>query len=274
MLIMILVGIWIGGAAPIIVFGLYSRFGNTFGAYCALIFGCGTSLVAVFTQRGWTTVVYPFLENHSWVEPVGRFLAKVSSPLNPYVVWEMNPVKCPVNSYEFWFIAMFLGTIAYVAGSLLTSRKQYNLDRLLHRDKYNIDGVEEIRSKWTWKSVWGKLIGITADYSRGDKIIAWSIFFYTFIYQLGFTFLVVLVWNMIDPWPISWWSYYYLIVYLIVTLVIGVVTSIWFTWGGIRDIIQLFKDLAKRIDNPLDDGRVEGHVSVADIEKFGKDENE
>jgi hypothetical protein len=30
----------------------------------------------------------------------------------------------------------------------------------------------------------------------------------------------------------------------------------------------MFKDLEKRIANPLDDGRVEGHVSLADKARF------
>jgi len=184
----------------------------------------------------------------------------------------MNPVKCPINSVEFYFMAMILGTVAYVAGSLLTCRKPYNLDRLLHRGQYNTDGIEEARSAWTWKSTIGKLIGITPDYTRGDKIIAWGVFGYTFVYQFGLAFLMVLVWNTLRPWPVAWWSSYYFIIYLAITPIIGIITSIWFTWGGIRDIRQLFKDLAKRIDNPLDDGRVEGHVSLADVEQFGKDE--
>ncbi|MEN8254308.1 MAG: sodium:panthothenate symporter [Verrucomicrobiota bacterium] len=273
MFLTILVAIWMGGAAPIMIFGLYSRFGNTVGAYCSLIFGSGTALVAVFIQRGWATVVYPFLENHGWVEPVGRLLAGISGPMNPYVVWEMNPVKCPINSAEFYFMAMMLGTIAYVAASLLTGgrRKPYNLDRLLHRGQYNTDGVEEVRSAWTWRSTWGKLIGITPDYTRGDKIIAWGVFGYTFVYQFGFSFLMVVAWNAITPWPVAWWSSYYFIIYLVVTPVIGIITSVWFTWGGIRDIRQLFKDLARRVDNPLDDGRVEGHVSLVDVEQLGKD---
>jgi len=273
MFLFILCAIWLGGAAPIFVFGLYSRFGNTVGAYCALIFGCGFATVMIFVQRGWATVVYPFLANHGWVEAVGWFLAKVSGPLNPYIVWEMNPVKCPINSVEIYFIAMVLGTIGYVAGSLLTYRKPYNLDRLLHRGKYNTDGVEEVRSAWTLKSVFGKLIGITPDYTRGDKMIAYGVFCYTFVYQLGFAFLMVLAWNAISPWPTSWWGSYYFIIYLVVTPIVGIITSVWFTWGGIRDILRLFKDLAKRVDNPLDDGRVEGHVSLADVEKFGKDED-
>ena len=38
----------------------------------------------------------------------------------------------------------------------------------------------------------------------------------------------------------------------------------WFTAGGIIDLRRLFRDLKTRIVNPLDDGRVEGHMSVAD----------
>ncbi len=274
MFLFILLALWMGAAGPIIVFGLYSRFGNTVGAFCALIFGSGTATAALFIQRGWASRVYPFLENHGWAEPVGAFLAKVSGPLNPYIVWEMNPVKCPINSIEFYAMAMIFGTIAYVAGSLLTFRKPYNLDRLLHRGKYNTDGVEEVKSAWTLKSTFGKLIGITPDYTRGDRIIARGIFAYTFIYQLGFSFLIVLLWNTVSPWPTAWWGSYYFIIYLVITPIIGIITSVWFTWGGIRDIRQLFKDLAKREDNPLDDGRVEGHVSLADVEQLGKDDDD
>ncbi len=273
MFLFILVALWLGAAGPLFIFGLYSRFGNTVGAFCALIFGSGTALVALILQRGWAAFIYPFLDNHGWVEPVGWFLTKVSGPLNPYVVWEMSAVKCPINSVEFWFIAMVLGTIGYVAGSLLTYRKPYNLDRLLHRGEYNIDGVEEIKSAWTLKSTFGKLIGITPDYTRGDKAIAYGVFVYVFIYQLGLAFLLVVIWNAISPWPKAWWGSYYFIIYLVMTPIIGLISSVWFTWGGIRDILRLFKDLAKREDNPLDDGRVEGHVSLADVEKFGKDED-
>jgi len=274
MFVAIVLALWLGGAAPVMVFGLYSRFGNTVGAYCSLIFGSSTALGGILIQRGWATVVYPFLENHGWVESVGWFLGKVSGPLNPYVVWEMNPVKAPVNSMETYFIAMMLATIAYVTGSLLSSRKSFNLDRLLHRGKYNIDGVEETKSAWTFRSMWGKLIGITADYTRGDKIIAWGIFAYIFVYQCGFAFLLVVVWNSFSPWPVHWWGNYYFITYLVVTPIIGLITTVWFTWGGIRDIRQLFRDLAKRVVNPLDDGRVKGHVSLADIPLIGSDEND
>ena len=274
MFITIMVSIWLGAAGPIMVFGLYSRFGNTIGAYCALIFGSGVAITGALLQRNWADYVYPFLKEYSLVEPIGNFLGTISSPLNPYVLWKMNSVKCPINSYEFWFIAMLFGTTAYIAGSLLTYRKPFNLERMLHRGKYNTDGVENIKSVWTWKSVWSKLIGITPDYSRGDKIIVWSIFIYTFVYQIGLCFVMVIIWNMISPWPNSWWSTYYFVVFFVVTPILGVITTVWFLAGGIIDIKKLFRDLAKRIDNPLDDGSVKGHVSLADVELLGNDEDD
>lgn len=274
MFLTIMVSIWLGGAGPIMIFGLYSRFGNTIGAYGSLLFGSGTAVAGVLLQRNWAEVVYPFLQEHGWVEGVGHFLTAVTRPFNPYIVWEMNPVKCPINSLEFYFLAVIFGTLAYVIGSLITYRKPFNLERLLHRGKYNTDGVANIKSKWTWRSVWGKLIGITPDYTVGDRIIVWSVFGYTFIYQLGFAFVAVLVWNIFSPWPLSWWSMYYRIVYFVITPIVGIITTVWFCWGGFRDIRQLFKDLAKRVDNPLDDGRVEGHVAVSDVILLGKDDDE
>ena len=41
-------------------------------------------------------------------------------------------------------------------------------------------------------------------------------------------------------------------------------STVWFLWGGIADTIALFRDLSKRKDNPLDNGMVEGHLSLAD----------
>ena len=272
MFLTIMVSIWMGAAAPIMVFGLYSRFGNTVGAYGALIFGSGSSVAGVILQQKWADVIYPMFEKHNLVDSVGQFLSTVSQPFNPYIVWTMNPAKCPINSYEFLFISMFLGTSAYIIGSLVTYKGPYNLERMLHRGKYNLDNLENIKSKWTWKSVWGKLIGISPDYSCGDKVIAWSVFIWTIGYRIGICFVGVLIWNAISPWDALTWSKYYFVVYLVIASIVSIITAIWFTWGGIRDVRRLFHDLSLRIDNPLDDGTVKGHVSLADIPLIGSDE--
>ena len=64
----IMCALWLGGAGPIMVFGLYSRFGNLVGAWCAIIFGSGFSLFGLIMQRNWALTVYPFLERMGWVE--------------------------------------------------------------------------------------------------------------------------------------------------------------------------------------------------------------
>jgi Na+/proline symporter len=264
MFVTIMTAVWLGGAGPVMIFGLYSRFGTTTGAFCSLIFGSGFSIGGLVVQRNWAETIYPFLESQGWVGAFGAFLETVSGPFAPYVVWQMSAVKFPINSMELYFLSMLSGLAAYVIGSLVTYRKPYNLDRLLHRGEYSIDGETVAKSPWTLQNTVGKLIGITPEYSRGDKIIAWSVFGYAIVYKMGLCFLVVLIWNFISPWPLQWWSTYFFVTSLVVTAIVGIVSTVWFLIGGVIDMRRLFKDLALRVDNPLDDGRVVGHVSLAD----------
>ena len=176
----------------------------------------------------------------------------------------MDAVKFPINSYELYFISMIAGVAAYVIGSLLTYKKPYNLDRLLHRGIYDVEGHNKANTPWNWTTVWGKLVGITPEYTRGDKIIAWSVVGYAIVYKFGLCFVAVLIWNMISPWPTHWWSTYFFITSLVVTGIVGIISTFWFLIGGVLDTRRLFKDLGARIDNPLDNGQVEGHVSLAD----------
>lgn len=260
--------LWLGGAGPIMIFGLYSRFGNSVGAFCSLIFGSGLAATGLFMQRNWAQTVYPWLESNDWDGPVGIFLEAFSRPFNPYIMWEMNPVKFPINSYELYFLAMFSGIAAYVIGSFLTQRKPYNLDRLLHRGVYDVAQEYKPPFKWTLGNAASKLIGITPEFTRGDKIISWSVFGYAIVYKFGLSFVAVLIWNLISPWPVEWWSTYFFITSLVVTGILGVISTFWFLIGGVIDIRKLFRDLAARVDNPLDNGMVEGHVSLVDKAVF------
>lgn len=270
----IMVAIWTSGGGAVILFGLYSRFGTTAGAYAALVFGSGTTITGILIQRNWADIVYPFLEKHQWVDGVTRFFAAVSSPFNPYIDWQINPYKFPMNSYELMLIANILGVSAYIIVSLLTYKEPFNLDRLLHRGIYDTEGKAALRTPWTVKTVFGKLIGITPEYTRGDKIIAWSVFIYCFVYQIGICFVAVLIWNIISPWPAIWWSHYFYITSILVSAVIGVISTVWFLTGGIIDLRRLFRDLQNRKANPLDNGMVSGNVSLADQADFNNIKDE
>lgn len=250
----IMTALWVGGAGPIMIFGLYSRFGNLTGAWCAIIFGSGTSLLGLIFQRNWAQTIYPFIESQGWVESCDTFLKTVSGPLNPWINWSMSSVKFPINSYEIYFISMILAVGSYIVGSLLTY-KPYDLDKLLHRGKY-ADKPAPPRMKWTLRNAFAKLIGISSEYTLGDRIIAYSVFGYSFVYSVVIVFVGIVIWNAFYQWPEEWWSIKFFITSLIVPGVVASISTVWFMWGGIRDSRQLFIDLEKRKADAEDNGQI------------------
>ena len=264
----IMTSLWTGGCGPVMVFGFYSRFGTSAGAFASLFVGMGTTLSGILLQRNWANHVYPFLDGMGWTEAIGNFLATISRPFNPWIVWVMNPVKCPINSYELYFMAMILGLVAYCAVSLITFKEPFNLDRMLHRGKYSEDGKPAPRMDWSFRNVFAKIIGITPEYTFGDRLIAWGIFSYSFLYRFFAFFICVVIWNAVSPWPKAWWSVYFMLESLIIPGIIAAISSVWFTIGGVHDLLRLFRDLRNRQIDVLDDGRVEGNMSLADKARF------
>ncbi len=274
MFVTIMCAVWLGAAGPIMIGGLYTKFGTTCGAWCALIFGSGLSVLGLFFQRNWAAQIYPWLDRMGYASPVGTFLETVSSPFNPYVAWTMDPIKFPINSMEIYFMSMVLGVIAYITGSLVTYKEPFNLDRMLHRGKYGDSKEAPPVKTWSWSNLYQKLIGITEEYTTGDKIIAWSVFIWSLIYSFGIMFCGILLWNAVAPWPAERWGIYFFITTIVAALLVGGISTIWFMIGGVIDMRALFRDLNARVSNPFDDGRVEGHISLADKKHFDKIEHE
>jgi Na+/proline symporter len=285
MYLTIVCAIWMGGAGSIMTFGLYSRFGNTAGAIGSLAFGTGGALLGLFCQYKWAGLIYPWLERHGQVEAVGNFLRNASAPLDPWVRWEMSAVKFPVNAYEVFAMTMISSVLAYIVCSYLwrwlTHGELFNLERMLHRGMYAVEGEggeggegrrggRRVAGSWTLRSVFGKLVGITPEYTRGDRIMAWAVVIWSLGWGWGCCFLGIVVWNAIHPWPDDWWSMKFFITSICLGMLVGVVTTVWFFIGGVRDMVALFRDLDRRVDDPLDNGVVVGRVSLADKAAFGK----
>ena len=261
----LMTSIWLGGCAPVMIFGLYSRFGTTAGAFTSLIAGMVMAAGGVLIQRNWADTVYPFLDANDLAVAVGNALETLSGPFNPWIVVKLDAVKCPLNSYEFYFLTMIVTVVLYCAVSYLTCKEPFNLDRMLHRGKYAIDGTKKYKLHWSLREFFANVIGITPEYTRGDRVIAWSLFGYSFVYSFCLAFLGVLLWNLFSPWPLEWWGHYFFVVQLAVPLVLAAVTTVWFGIGGVRDLFRLFRDLESRTSvNDLDNGVVEGHISLAD----------
>ena len=119
--------------------------------------------------------------------------------------------------------------------------------------------------KLTWRTVIPRLVGIDNQYTRGDRILAWSVFLWSFGWGFLVCFVVVATWNVVCPWGNAGWARWFFINNIVIAGAIGIVSTIWFTIGGTRDLRRLFKDLEGRELNVLDDGRVLGHVSADDL---------
>ena len=138
----------------------------------------------------------------------------------------MNPKKFPVNSFESYFFIMLTTLALYVIVSKLTCRTPFNLERLLHRGQYSVDGADLKPEPMTWRKVLAFFTGITPQHTLGDKVISWGLFCYSYLYSFLGTFLLVLAWNAVYKWPALWWGCYFLIVSLIVPLCLACVTAI------------------------------------------------
>jgi SSS family solute:Na+ symporter len=220
--------IYVGGAGAAIIGGLYWKKGTTSAAWVALLAGSGLS--------------------------VGGIIAR-----------QIFRDEFPLNGTQISFFATLIALSLYVVISLLTCREDFNMDRLLHRGKYAavkavVDEQAIIPPEKKRRVVWGRLIGMNENFSLLDKWLAGGLFAWSMLW-FGI-FLIGTIWNIVDPWPVSVWSSYWHIAGVGVPVVMSLITGVWFTWGGARDIRNLFRNLRVQKINHLDDGTVVGHQNL------------
>ena len=74
------VAVWNGMGSPIMVLGLYTRFGTAAGAWAAIISSTVISTTYILVQRNWADIVYPAIAKAGLVESLDRALRALSSP--------------------------------------------------------------------------------------------------------------------------------------------------------------------------------------------------
>ncbi len=239
--------IFLGGSGCAILGGLYWKRGTTAAAWAGMITGSSLAVGVITLQQVWTQI-------HPWL---ARVAAQILGPgARDYLL--AHAAKFPVNGQVMYFYAMLAAVVVYVVVSLLTCRAPFNMDRMLHRGKYALEGAspETAKRRFTW----GSLMGFDREFTRGDKLIsaslfAWSMFWFA-------VFVVMTLWYLLRPWPLHVWSTYWHINQVVVPLLIGIVTTVWFTWGGTRDLIRLFRVLPTVKRDARDDGTVAGHRNL------------
>lgn len=220
--------IFVGGAGAAIIGGLYWKKGTTAGAWAGLITGSTLSVAGILARQIYGDAF--------------RF-----------------------NGQEISFYSTLIAIAAYVFASLLTHKEDFDLDRMLHRGEYAalkpLVGDKPEPTPGRGRIAWlARIFGFDEHFTRGDKWIAgvqvgWGMFWF-FVY-LGGT-----IWNLISPWPEPVWSAFWHIVGIGVPIVFAAVTAVWFTWGGIRDMRDLFRRLSTQKVNHMDDGTVVGHLNM------------
>jgi len=241
--------IYLGGAGSVIAGGLYWKKGTTPAAWSAMITGSGLAVLGILLQLFWKKLV-PYL-----IEQFPQYAAYLTA----------HAEKFPINGQWLWFFAMVFSVSVYIIVSLITCKEDFNMDKMLHRGRYAVETPAEEKS--VNSKAPGRLkiyLGIDEKFTRGDRILSYSVFYWT-MYNFAL-FIGIAIFNVfLYRWPNAWWIYYNVYYALPITLVVGVVTTIWFTFGTIADLKKLFQRLAQTKRNVLDDGMVKDGSNLDEI---------
>jgi len=265
--------LYLGGAGAVIIGGLYWSRGTSAGAWAAMASGVTVAAVGFFCTHNWAGMIYPWLlaAHPGFLEGFKDGLEWLGALL-PIASWTVTPKKFPITGQEIMFLTAGTAITAYVTVSLLTCRERFNLDRMLHRGEYRLAAEDtgamkvEVERKRSWVQ---RFLGFNEEYTKGDRILAWSVFYWT----MGnfAVFVVAVVWNLVfgrwsdDTW-FEFWKYYAVGLVSVVALV----TTVWFTIGGVVDLRRLFRSLETFHADVADDGRVIGHTNADEVKGKAK----
>ncbi len=162
--------------------------------------------------------------------------------------------KFPINGQWINFICIVSCASLYIIFSLIEhyvfGNPDFNLNKMLHRGEYDTAKEHVEKSNVGWLS---RKLGITKEFTIGDKIIYFSSLLWTQMWF--FIFIWFSVQTLICGVPDSqWMNLWRFKIY--VTLILGISCTFWFLIGGIVDVTRLFKALKNSEQNDADNGSV------------------
>jgi len=235
-------GAIISGLGCAIVGGLYWRYSSTLAAYVAMSLGAVLSITRLVLEQ--------FKDQIAAIPDKGIFLR--------FIAYQNT-----INLQKIWFWIMIICIISYVIISLLTTRKPFNLERMLHRGKYDIKKEHKTAAD-AIKVAWLKVIGITEEFTRFDRFLALALVIWNgswvalFFGATAYNYLVQKI-------PLEWWTKFWH-VWLYIQIAVGIPAMLWFAVGALREMKQLFTRLATLKRDDTDNGRVVHHHLPDDLE--------
>ncbi len=230
--------VFVGGAGSAIIGGLYWKRGTAAGAWSAMIVGMTLSGIGIIAKQGFVGERLAEAEAKGGLGPVGQLL---------HLLHHSEALTGQVLT----FFAIAAAATTYVVVSLLTCRRPFDLDKLLHRGAY---AVEEDQVDEHERATWLQKLGFNREFSGTDQWVTWITISWPLVWTL--IFIAFTAYNVaVDVPAESWLSFWHGWTWFV--LLTGTAIMIWFTIGGFRDLRTMFRLLRERQADEHDDGRVE-----------------
>ncbi|MFH1614264.1 MAG: sodium:solute symporter [Planctomycetota bacterium] len=249
--------IFCGGAGSVLIGGLYWKRATKAGAWAAMTTGSGLAVTGIVVKN----ILWNYVPNLQQAYPAIGWIQKL-------------PAEFPLNGMHLSFFVSLTAILTYVIVSLITKvDPDFEMDKMLHRGKYAVeepDRPEKEMDLSTFKGRLQKRFGVNKHFTLGDKFIYFGNLTYHLFFFFAFVTGTILYFNFgsnLDCWE-KWWTFK-----VGLGLVMGVFTTIWFVYGGFRDLVDLFRRLSIVKRNIYDDGSVHAGHNVAD-EKFEETEKD
>ena len=223
--------IFAGGSGAVIIGGLYWDRGTTKAAWTAIIIGALISVSGVLVKQ----ISVEWLNDTSSYVQLKNILEFIRN----------------INGQEYWGISMGASAFAYVMVSLLDNSEPFNMDKLLNRGKYAIEGEKKIINENT--ELGWKIFLMGEEFTKGDKLIYILNYVWTGIWTL--VFIVGTIYNLSNEVSdASWMSFWrnYIYIFIVISLLI----IVWFTVGGFHDLKIMMDKLKTEKRDHHDDGWV------------------
>lgn len=229
--------IFAGGSGAVIIGGLYWKRGTTAAAWSAMIIGAAIAVNGIIMHQisdSYMAIVPGDGGVMVWIKQAMAFMKSI-------------------NGQTYWGIGMGISSLVYIIVSLTGRKKPYNLDKLLHRGQYVLAEETKIVNKNPERG-W-KMLGMGKEFTRIDKLI----YIVNYVWTFGWTivFIVGTIYNLSHEVSDDGWMRFWRI-YLLIHISLAVVSIIWFTLGGLKDMRDMIHKLRIARRDDTDDGFITG----------------
>ena len=223
--------IFAGGSGAVIIGGLYWKRGTTSAAWTAMIVGAFISVGGVLVKQ----------ISSDWLLDLSSY-----SALKGMLIYIRD-----INGQEYWGISMGLSALSYIGVSLMAKEEPFNMDKLLNRGDYAIEGETKVVNEKT--ELGWKIFMMGKEFTKADKLIYIINYVWTGMWTL--VFIIGTTYNLYNDvsnaaWMTFWKNYIFINIFM------ATITLIWFTIGGFNDLKIMMAKLSSDHRDHEDDGWV------------------